>query len=283
MSGAAQMTMWGCAWRRLTIVAAAACVGLLLRPAAIAGAEPAPSREVGVLGNRSGLFTSQTLPSLPGVNYHTLQSEQVTQTELTKDDTLSLLEICQVQPALQPAQLNAIVDWMTAGGKLLIADADRCTPGVNYDWLPHSFSTDNPGAQGNHNGRLDIVADTPLGSRDSQSSQLIDAAAYARDADSGDANVMVTRDPAYCATAVATNLRGKRGAVQAYAQEGRGLIVYNGLDLDQATSEPNLKRLWELELQLPWDRADGDLPSNLPVAPDCPTLVASLKARLYSV
>ena len=264
---------------RIGLVTPLLFAGLFLLSPRPAWADMAGSHRVAVLGARSDLLgLASPLPAVPGVTYEKVSSADISASNLAHYDTLALMELCQVKPALQPNQLAAIVAWVKQGGKLIIHDSDRCVPSVDYSWLPYAFKTDNPGAQGNHSGKLEIVADSPLGKSDPDEPEYVDTPAYSRDTDSGDANVMITKSAAYCAAAVATNLNGKSGAVIAYAYMGKGMLIYNGLDLDNMGSDKQLNKLWQLEISLPWD-TETELPvPGLPAAPDCPQQVAKLNS-----
>lgn len=268
---------------RCVLLCLALAVGLAVVPGAvapdIASADIGGSHKVAMLGARSGLLglLSPPIPGAPGVEFDSLSPADINSARLAASyDTLALLELCNVKPELRAEQLAAVVAWVKGGGKLLIHDSDRCTGSVDYSWLTYPFSADRPGAQGSRNGRMQIIADTPLGKNLPGSAEYVDAAAYSRDAQVGDAAVMTTQHPAWCATAVATNLNGKKGATIAYAYWGTGVMVYSGLDLDDLGNNKELNKLWALEIALPWD-SDGGLPlPGLAAAPDCPQQVAML-------
>ena len=113
---------------------------------------------------------------------------------------------------------------------------------TDYSWLPFPFATNNPGAFG-ATGTLVIVEDNTLSSSDPVSPFFIDAAAVGSRTDAvGNANVMTTRDSNWCLDMSATNVLGVTGPVLTYAKfpagTDKGLIIYNGLDVDFLPSSP---------------------------------------------
>jgi hypothetical protein len=73
---------------------------------------------------------------------------------------------------LTSQQKTDLVSYVISGRKLIIYDSE-CTP-QDYSWLPYSFSTANPGAQGAQ-GTLTIVEENTLSSSDPNSPYFIDA------------------------------------------------------------------------------------------------------------
>jgi uncharacterized protein (TIGR03437 family) len=163
------------------------------------------------------------------------------------------------------AQAKAdLVSFVGQGKKLLILDSECQGTGtggsLDYTWLPYSFTTNNPGAQG-YTGTAYIRENSSLISSVTGSASFIDASAIKYDA-IGDMNVMTTNDPRWCLAMSGTNGLGVSGPVLAYAKHpagtDTGLFIYDGLDHDDIGSNANLRKMWVLELQQPFN------PSNLP-------------------
>jgi uncharacterized protein (TIGR03437 family) len=166
------------------------------------------------------------------------------------------------------AQAKAdLVSFVGQGKKLLILDSEcqgSGNSGLDYSWLPYSFTTNNPGAQG-YTGTGYIVENSSLISSVTGSASFIDLSAIKTDA-IGDMNVMTTKDSHWCLAMSGTNGSGVTGPVLTYAKypagTDSGLFIYDGLDHDDlgysGTSNANMRKMWVLELQQPFN------PSNLP-------------------
>jgi hypothetical protein len=158
------------------------------------------------------------------------------------------------------------VSFLKGGGKLIIYESE--CPAADYSWLPTPFSTYNPGAHG-ATGEAKIVENNALGSTNAGDPEFIDIEALSLETDAvGDANVMTTRDPAWCLHMSATNVDVVTGPTHTYARIGKGLLIYNGLDQDDGDDNPEntLTKLWTLELKVPFNPASySDLPCRVPV------------------
>ncbi|OGW45305.1 MAG: hypothetical protein A2Y66_00165 [Nitrospirae bacterium RBG_13_41_22] len=158
--------------------------------------------------------------------------------------------------SLTASQKTDLVNFVSAGGKLIIYDSE-CSA-VDYSWVPYPFTTNNPGATG-ATGTLSVVENTDLASSVTSSPKFIDASLMATGTDAvGDMNVMVTRDAHWCLSMSGTNVNAVKGPVQTYAALGSGLIIWNGLDIDymdtstspdSSDAEGNIAKVWLQELQ----------------------------------
>lgn len=166
---------------------------------------------------------------------------------------------CNVNGNLTAQQKADLVTFVHNGGKLIIWDSECSSQ--NYTWLPYSFTTNNPGAQG-ATGTCNIVEDNNLASKDTLSTYYINAANLASSTDAiGDMNVMTTRDPNWCLSISGTNVNHVTGPVQTYARYGSGLIIYNGMDTDyeatgtlpSTTGAGNLAKIWYQQLLVPFN------------------------------
>jgi hypothetical protein len=160
-----------------------------------------------------------------------------------------------------------LVSFLTAGGKLIIYDSE--CPSADYNWLPTPFTTNNPGAAG-ASGTAEIVENDALGTTIGGAPAFIDVRALSEDTDAvGDANVMTTRDRAWCLHMSATNVNVVTGPTHTYARVGKGLLIYNGLDVDvMPCCDPanTLTKLWTLELQVAFNPTPREaLPCRVPV------------------
>jgi hypothetical protein len=226
-------------------------------------------------------------PIYSGVfNFTNLPIASVNDSNLASYDTV-LLNMASsgmncLSNSLTGSQQQDLVNFVGNGGKLIIYDSE-CPP-VDYSWLPYPFTTSNPGPTGNNGGALNIVEENPLSCStvdceittgvisyiDTSLSSVTDAV--------GDMNVMITRDPNWCLDMDGTNTNQVTGPVHTYATYGSGLMIYNGLDMDDISNSGGglwLTRIWELELRQRWnpipidpDTGLSELPCTTPVVCD---------------
>lgn len=161
---------------------------------------------------------------------------------------------------LSAAQKTDLVNFLNGGGKLIIYDSE-CPP-QDYSWLPHPFTTSNPGALGG-TGTVNIVEDNFLGTDTTGDPHFIDEVLLGQQTDAvGDMNVLTTQDPSICLHMSGTNAAQQSGPTHVYYQSGSGLLIYNGFDVDfldvttapdASTPSGNLAKIWLQELQQPRD------------------------------
>ncbi|MDQ2992773.1 MAG: OmpA family protein, partial [Candidatus Eremiobacteraeota bacterium] len=167
--------------------------------------------------------------------------------------------ICDSSHYLAPAQGKMLVDYVFAGHKLAIYNADMCGEVTAYDFLPYQFVTSNPGASGAHGDRLIEVESDDLGSLDkTDTKRFLDAPAYAANESNqiGDANTVTTKDEHWCGHLFGTNAKKVNGFMQMYAPYGKGAFIFGGFDEDD-NGVPSYERMRDLEFGL-------TLPADLP-------------------
>jgi outer membrane protein OmpA-like peptidoglycan-associated protein len=173
-----------------------------------------------------------------------------------------LSAVCNASSVLTKTQAQALTDWVYSGGKLIIHDADDCTQ-TGYSFLPYDFTTSNPGKHGAGGTNFFLVESSTLGSDASDKAHFIDVKGYlAANNQLGDANTVVTQDKHWCGHLYGTNVLNQNGYFQMYAPLGQGLMIYDGLDNDDADIQ-QYQRILLLELQQP---ANATLPCGQPVA-----------------
>lgn len=199
-----------------------------------------------------------------------------------KIDTVVLTQICDLKTSLSDSFKRALVNWVTAGNKLIIQDSDRCGGSQpDYSFLPFAFATSNPGARGAPS-RLTFVENSFLASGDPNDPAYLDEESWRLSKngnfgnDLGDSNTVTKYDSHWCGALAAANVNGERGFVFAYASHGRGLILYDGIDYDQRRNVAYRQYVLR-QLLLPFD-PDG-LPCSVPLAPFVVTTDASLIRR----
>ncbi|MCK4733564.1 MAG: DUF4350 domain-containing protein [Methanophagales archaeon] len=242
------------------------------------------------------LATSNT--AFSGFSFTDVSYASVTAATLANYDTVVLIT-CDPMNDLNASQRTDIVNWVNNGGKLIIYDSEcKEDDTVDYTWLPCLAVSYSPGAWGATKSwyswvDLLIVEDNTLSSTNSSSPYYINATMIAYDTDAaGDQNVFIAEDPCWCGDMLGTNVLdeygqmaspGTTGYSHAYTRYGNGLIVYNGLDIDDmdvdsdptaTTGEGYLAKIWLLELNQTWDNTSGIDICGLPCTDVIPTEVA---------
>jgi outer membrane protein OmpA-like peptidoglycan-associated protein len=190
--------------------------------------------------------------ALPGYSYERMPAGFLDAAALDGKDTLALNGLCIASQYIGKPQGDAIVQWVNAGHKLLIYDADECSKS-SYDFLPYPFLTSNPGARGAKGSNLILVESNELGSSDkSDAAHYFDPKAWVADNSQqiGDANTVTTSDPHWCGHLFGTNSLNVNGFMQMYAPYGKGEIIYNGFDVDDG-GIPSYQKIRTLEFALP--------------------------------
>jgi hypothetical protein len=175
-------------------------------------------------------------------------------------DTIVFAQVCDIKESVTSAFKQALMPWVAEGHKLIIQDSDECGKGPDYGFLPYPFATSNPGAQGAKSDRLLFVEENTIGNSRPGDPSFVDVGAWtSADNELGDSNTITKYDAHWCGHLFGTNVLRVNGFEEAYAHHGRGLIIYDGFDVDQA-SAASYRRLVTRELAQPFD-PDG-LPCN---------------------
>ncbi len=217
---------------------------------------PAPSKGQGkrvlVLtpGGDPGTFSPYDDPATyPGFRFIPQYVGLFQPSQLAGMDSVILLFVCDGSTIFAKSQASALLDFVNSGHKLIIRDSDSCTQS-GYAFMPYPFTTSNPGARGAHGNHLVLVESSELGSSDrSDHAHFIDATAYANSQwnQLGDANAVISHDSHWCGHLFGTNANGMNGFMHMFAPWGRGLLIYNGFDVDDRTV-PEYQKLVRLEL-----------------------------------
>jgi hypothetical protein len=222
-----------------------------------------------------------------GFTFTNVPVASVNAATLADFDTV-VMTVCDPMTALTASQLSDIVNWNAAGGKLIIYDSECASNDtIDYSWLPCKATTFCPGAWGATQVgypwvKLTIVENNTL-SDNNPGTNFIDTTKIARETDAvGDQNVFIAKDPCWCGDMIGTNVLdatgqpsppGTTGFSHAYHHYQKGLIIYNGLDIDYLSpgSDPtadtgtgHLAKIWFLELNQTWDNVTGIDPCGLP-------------------
>ncbi|MDQ6671444.1 MAG: hypothetical protein M3069_11960 [Chloroflexota bacterium] len=212
-----------------------------------------------VVGGPAPTSLATTPVSFNGITFTPLARSALSSATLAPFDTLILFEVCDIGTSLSAAQHQVINDYLAAGNKILLYDADRCAPGVggvaDYSWFQFPFKTSSPGPRG-ASATLQVVEASSL-------TQGLASDPFNLD-ELGDANTATTSDRNWFAAAKTTNALGNNGFFLAYARN-RGLIIYDGAD--HWFSDVPTKSLTDLivnELNQQYD--PDNLPSTTPLA-----------------
>jgi Mg-chelatase subunit ChlD len=194
-------------------------------------------------------------------------------------DTAVFSQLCDIKTSVSDEFKKALVPWVAAGHKLIIQDADRCGSSMpDYSFLPFPFATSNPGAGGKAGDLLLFVEENLIGNGKPGKPGYLDLDGWLKRTggernELGDSNTIIKYDPHWCGHLFGTNVLKKNGFIEAYAHYGRGLIIYNGFDVDQSYG-PSYRQLVTREL------AQGFDPDNLPCTARLADFVIATEQRL---
>ncbi len=207
-----------------------------------------------------------------------MQTNHVQPWMLADVDTVVMEQVCDMTP-LTPRFRQALTAWVAAGHKLIVHDADKCNGQPDYSWLPYRFKTNNPGAMGEPGSTLRILENNWMMHTLRGRQGFVDAAAWVKFEppvnELGDSNAVTEWGPGWCGQMVVRNANGIFGFTQAYAPYGRGLILWDGLDVDMTgTVFLDVVRARQL--------AQGFNTDNLPCSIAIGNFVVTTEPRLLS-
>jgi hypothetical protein len=188
-------------------------------------------------------------------------------------------QICDFKD-VSPRFLPALVAWVAAGHKLIIHDADKCGGNmIDYSWLPYKIKTDIPGALGAPGSVLKVLENNWMAHTLRSRPGFVDAGAWVAlkppANELGDSNAVTEWQPGWCGHMVVRNANGIFGFVQAYAHYGRGLILWDGFDIDMnGTKWHDIVRAQQL--------AQGFNTDNLPCSIKIGSFAVTTEPRLVT-
>jgi hypothetical protein len=132
-----------------------------------------------------------------------------------------------------------------------------CPNGADFSWLPYPFTTAGPGPE-TTNASLIQVENDALGPNDkNDAAHFVDVLSYVGSQNFlRTSDLVTTKDPHWCGHLFVAKPSNVDGFVQAYAIDGRGLLIYDGLTSGDET-RPAFQRIRQLELAQP-------VPADLP-------------------
>jgi len=183
-------------------------------------------------------------------------------------DTVVLAQVCKIKNEIADSFKKVLLVWLSQGHKLIIQDSDYCSVSPDYSFLPYSFVTSNVGAKGAKSDALVPLEDNTLASSRPADAAFVDIESWLDSKDGtaneiGDSNVIHKYDTNWCGYFFTINFNEVGGFVGAYAHYGRGLIIYDGFDIDQYKGAA-YRKLVTRELLQPFD-PDG-LPCTIQLA-----------------
>ncbi|MGA3167521.1 MAG: discoidin domain-containing protein [Terriglobia bacterium] len=192
-------------------------------------------------------------------------------------DTVVLEQVCD-DNAPVPSLRQALIAWVAEGHKLIIHDADTCSPGPDYGWLPYRLKTDNPGAKGAPGSYLRFVEENWMAHGHSGRPGFVNVEAWENDLEEyrnelGDTNTLTAWDAHWCGHMVVRNVNNIFGFALTYAHYGRGLIIYSGFDYD-------MKGTTGYDILIARELAQGFDPDNLPCSARIGDFVVTTDTRL---
>ena len=175
-------------------------------------------------------------------------------------DTVVFEQACDARQ-FPPRFLQLLASWVAAGHKLIIHDSDKCGDPPDYSYLPYRFKTSRPGAWGKPGSTFRMLENTWMIHDLRGKPGFVDGDAWVKLVppanELGDTNVITDWEPGWCGQFAVKNVLGDFGFAQAYAHHGKGLIIWEGLDVDSTGT------LW-LDIVRARQLAQGFNTDNLP-------------------
>lgn len=190
--------------------------------------------------------------------FKTIQPSEATPAALADVDTVVLAQLCDIAKSVSAEFKTALVAWIAQGHKLIIQDSDKCgtSSAPDYGFLPYALATSHPGML-NQKGSLLFTEENSLATGDVEQPSFLDIQSWVSATNHnfnelGDSNTITKYDAHWCGALFGTNALKKNGFTLAYAHHGRGLMIYDGLDIDQS-EQPAYRQLVTRELAQPFD------------------------------
>jgi hypothetical protein len=197
-------------------------------------------------------------------------------------DTVVLAQICDIETVVPEPFKVALMAWVAEGHKLIMQDADGCGASrlPDYRFLPYRFATSNPGKHGSEGDKLIFVEENPIANGNPEDPGFLDIKSWMASTNGsinelGDTNIITAYDPHWCGHLFGTNLLHANGFMEAYTHYGRGLIIYDGFDIDQRLGAA-YRQLVTRELAQPFD------PDGLPCTAKIGDFVITTEEQLKS-
>jgi hypothetical protein len=237
------------------------------------------------LGLKSGRYSKTLMAASPELKvFERVTAEPIIAVHvqpwmLADYDTVLFEQVCDFRD-FPPRFLPALVAWVAAGHKLILHDADKCSGNKkDYGWLPYSMKTNVPGALGAPGSVLRVLENNWMVHTLRSRPGFVDGGAWTALAppanELGDSDAVTEWQPGWCGHMAVRNANGIFGFVQAYAHYGRGLILWDGFDVDMTGTK------W-LDIVRAQQLAQGFNTDNLPCTVKVGSFAVTTEPRLVS-
>jgi hypothetical protein len=141
---------------------------------------------------------------------------------------------------------SRILNFVNNGGKLIIytSEINSAISENKYAFsnFIYPFTIDSPGRTGSQDGTLTNLKNDTLSSTNPDDASYINLSAITSQTDAvGDLTVMTSYDSHWYIDLFGVNVNNIGGPAHAYAFYGAGLIIFNGIDVDDTTIPRNSK------------------------------------------
>lgn len=177
---------------------------------------------------------------------------------LAGKETVITRGVCKLTELISPEQTALLLQWVAAGHKLIIGTG-TCNAGADFTWLPYPFKAASPGPETDRASMIQ-VENNALGTNDkNDAAHFVDVLSYVITGhDLASSNAIATTDPHWCGHLFVAKPTNVNGFVQAYAVDGKGILVFDGIDMDDDQRNAPAK-IRQLEVALP---VPADLPCS---------------------
>ncbi|HEX3466369.1 MAG TPA: OmpA family protein [Candidatus Elarobacter sp.] len=194
---------------------------------------------------------------LAGYTFEAIGAGMLDASALAGKDAVITRGICKMRQLMAPEQIALLQQWVAAGHKLILGGVG-CGGGSDFTWLPYPFTSAGSGPESTHASLIQVENDA-LGTNDkNDTAHYVDVKSYVLAQNTLDtAQVVTATDTHWCGHAFVAKTTNLNGFVQTYAVDGKGVLIYDGFNGDDANA--SLQRLRQLELALP---VPADLPCS---------------------
>ncbi|MFY9739914.1 MAG: OmpA family protein [Candidatus Cybelea sp.] len=201
-------------------------------------------------------YPADSQVALPGYTFTSIGASMFDGSALDGKEAVIARDTCKVPDLMAPQQQAALLQWVAAGHKLLLAGGE-CGNGSDFTWLPYPFTSVGPGPETTQASLIQIE-NSALGTNDKNDTpHFVDVNAYVQSPNNNLSNAaaVTTTDPHWCGHLFVAKPTNINGFVQTYAVDGGGILIYDGFNGDN--DNPTLQRIRQLEVALP-------VPAGLP-------------------
>ncbi len=196
-------------------------------------------------------YPADSTPPPAGYQFSAIGAGMLDANALAGQEAAITRGVCSLPRLLSPEQIVVLDAWVAAGHKLVIGSGG-CDQKSDFSWLPYQLVVPGAGPESTKASLIQVESDA-LGSNDrNDTAHFVDVMSYVKDANNAlpAAVPITTTDPHWCGHFFVAKTTNLNGFVQAYAVDGKGLLIYDGFSLSD-NGQPTLQRIRQLELALP--------------------------------